>query len=79
MLSKECFQPGIKPVITHKFIKKINDEGQLLRAITQNIDGLELDAGLPLDKLIQAHGHFRNVRCIECKKETPMEEWKKAV
>jgi NAD-dependent SIR2 family protein deacetylase len=46
-LTKESFKPDIKPVISHKFIKKISDEGMLSRAITQNIDGLELDAGLP--------------------------------
>jgi len=47
LLTKESFKPDIKPVISHKFIKKIHDEGMLSRAITQNIDGLELDAGLP--------------------------------
>lgn len=69
----------MKPAITHKFIKKVNDEGLLCKAVTQNIDGLELDAGLPLDKLIQAHGHSRNVRCIECKKDHPTDSYKKAI
>lgn len=68
MLAKECFIPEFKPAVTHKFIKKINDEGMLLKNVTQNIDGLELTAGLPLDKLIQAHGHSRSARCIDCKK-----------
>ena len=42
---------------------------------TQNIDGLEFDAGITADKLVQAHGHFRTAHCIECKKEASMEEF----
>ncbi len=40
---------GVNPVGTHHFIKKVCDEGLLLHCFTQNIDGLELDAGLPMD------------------------------
>jgi NAD-dependent SIR2 family protein deacetylase len=40
---------GVNPVGTHHFIKKANDEGVLLHCFTQNIDGLEIEAGLPQD------------------------------
>ena len=56
-----------KPSIAHKFIKHLNDTNQLLLNFTQNIDGLELKAGLPLNKLVQAHGHLRTCTCIQCK------------
>jgi NAD+-dependent protein deacetylase SIR2 len=56
-----------KPVKAHKFIKKIADEGLLLKCMTQNIDGLELDAGLDPSHLIQAHGHMRSARCCNCR------------
>lgn len=64
-----------KPVQAHKFIKKVADEGQLLINFTQNIDGLELDAGLPENLLIQAHGHMRSAHCIECGIEAPISEF----
>ena len=55
-----------KPVKAHKFIKKVAEEGLLLKCMTQNIDGLELDAGLAPSHLIQAHGHMRSARCCDC-------------
>ena len=68
-----------KPVLAHYFIKTVNDEGQLHRSYTQNVDGLELDAGLPSGKLIEAHGHLRTARCISCSKAKDMGECKKAL
>lgn len=50
------------PVLAHKFMARMDREQQLLKVMTQNIDGLELDAGLQLDKLSQAHGHMRSAR-----------------
>jgi hypothetical protein len=44
--------------------------------MTQNIDDLEVKAGLPLDKVIQAHGHTREAHCTECKKEQDILKWK---
>ena len=55
-----------KPVKAHNFIKRVSDKGQLLVNFTQNIDGLELDAGVPEGLLIQAHGHMRSAHCVEC-------------
>ena len=57
----------------HKFIKKVADEGMLLMNFTQNIDGLELDAGLPMEYLVQAHGHMRSAHCSCCKVVAPIE------
>ena len=43
--------------------------GVLVQSFTQNIDSLELEAGLPEGKLCQAHGHMRTCHCIKCHKE----------
>lgn len=56
-----------KPSMAHKFIKYMSEKNRLLINFTQNIDGLELAAGLPLDKLVQAHGHLRTCKCIKCR------------
>lgn len=56
-----------KPVKAHQFIKKMADEGLLMKCFTQNIDGLELDVGLDPTLLVQAHGHMRNALCCECR------------
>jgi len=75
-LCKELFTAEPKPTLGHKFIKKLNDEGLLHMNLTQNIDDLETKAGLPLDKLIQAHGHARSAHCISCGKEADIKTWK---
>ena len=43
---------------------------------TQNIDCLERRAGVPADKIVEAHGSFATQRCIECKAEFPDDEMK---
>jgi len=62
--------PGIqyKPTLTHHFLKLLADKGLLLRIYSQNIDGLEFLAGIPEDKLVECHGHFRTASCIDCKR-----------
>ncbi len=68
-------KPHIQPVYAHHFIKELDDRNQLLLNFTQNIDGLELLAGLSEDKLIQAHGHMRTAHCIDCQKEYTMKDF----
>jgi NAD-dependent histone deacetylase SIR2 len=34
---------------------------------TQNIDCLERAAGIPADRIVEAHGSFASQRCIDCK------------
>lgn len=63
------------PVMSHYFVKKIADEGMLLMNFTQNIDGLELEAGLPEELLVQAHGHMRSARCCECQISAPITDF----
>jgi NAD-dependent SIR2 family protein deacetylase len=69
-----------KPTITHKFVKKLNDYGVLLRCYTQNIDSLEMYAGIPEEKMVYAHGNFNSFHCLECKYRTELtDEMKKLI
>ncbi|KAL3319613.1 NAD-dependent protein deacetylase sirtuin-2 [Cichlidogyrus casuarinus] len=63
----------IKPTVAHYFINLLHKKGILKRHYTQNIDGLEVEAGLPEDKIVEAHGHFRTGHCISCGTEYPYE------
>ncbi|CAG9943892.1 unnamed protein product [Clonostachys rosea f. rosea IK726] len=51
---------------THKFIAMLHERGKLLTNYSQNIDNLEIKAGVPKDKLIQCHGSFGTATCIKC-------------
>jgi len=78
-LAKELFPGDYSPTPTHHFIKLLHDQGVLLRCFSQNIDGLEQLAGLPEQKLVQAHGGFSKAHCIDCSEEHPTSEVRKAV
>jgi NAD-dependent deacetylase sirtuin 2 len=56
----------VAPTDMHRFVAKLEERGVLLRCFTQNIDGLELKAGLSTERVVQAHGGFRSASCVEC-------------
>ena len=78
--SKE-YLPGVnyKPSIGHYFVRLLQDKGKLLRHFTQNIDGLELLAGVEEEKIVAAHGSFSSASCIYCKKPADLEGVKKTI
>jgi hypothetical protein len=51
------------PTPTHHFLHLLHRKGLLLRVFTQNIDGLEQQAGLPADMVVPAHGSFDGECC----------------
>ncbi|KAL8738761.1 MAG: hypothetical protein Q9181_000516 [Wetmoreana brouardii] len=59
--------------------KKIVLMGLLLKLFTQNIDCLERAAGVPDDKIVEAHGSFARQRCIDCHEPYPDDLMKQAI
>jgi NAD-dependent deacetylase len=57
-----------KPNIGHLSLAKLHELGILKALITQNIDGLHEESGIPKQKIIELHGNTRRVRCMSCKK-----------
>jgi len=57
------------PTKAHYFIRLLQDKGLLWRNYTQNIDNLEIDAGVKPEILIQAHGTISSSHCAICHKE----------
>lgn len=58
-IMKTFLQAEIKPTLAHKFFAKLANSGVVAKYFTQNIDGLEQEAGLKENVLLQAHGHCR--------------------
>ena len=73
--------PGLihSPTPTHSFIALLEKKGLLLRNYTQNIDCLDVIAGVSEEKMIECHGHFRTASCIKCKKPFDGEECKRII
>lgn len=58
---------NVKPNITHKYLKKLEDSGKLKAIITQNIDGLHTKAGNK--NVYEIHGTIYKNYCLNCNKE----------
>jgi NAD-dependent SIR2 family protein deacetylase len=67
-LAKEIW-PGVQhsPTLTHSFVTLLDQKGLLVRNYTQNIDGLEVMAGVSEERIVECHGHFRTASCVACK------------
>ncbi|KAH0491708.1 hypothetical protein TgHK011_003122 [Trichoderma gracile] len=76
VLAQELYPGKFHPTISHAFIALLAEKGLLQMLFTQNIDCLERAAGVPADKIVEAHGSFATQRCIECKAEFPDEHMK---
>ncbi|KAF2487006.1 DHS-like NAD/FAD-binding domain-containing protein [Neohortaea acidophila] len=72
-LAHELYPGKFRPTITHSFIRLLNDKGLLLKHFTQNIDCLDREAGVPDDKIVEAHGSFARQSCIDCSMPYPEE------
>ncbi|CZR58670.1 probable NAD-dependent deacetylase sirtuin-2 [Phialocephala subalpina] len=79
VLAKELYPGKFYPTIAHAFIALLDEKYMLQMLFTQNIDCLERRAGVPGEKIVEAHGSFATQRCIECKTEYPDDLMKKAV
>jgi len=67
-LVREIYPENLAPTTTHKFFTLLHQKGLLKRIYTQNIDALEYLAGVPEDKIIEAHGSFQSSYCTKCSK-----------
>lgn len=59
----------IEPSDSHWFLKLIESKSKLLRNYTQNIDTLEMRAGV--EHVIQCHGSFATFSCLKCSTRYP--------
>ncbi|XP_053923783.1 NAD-dependent protein deacetylase sirtuin-3, mitochondrial isoform X4 [Cuculus canorus] len=72
----ELYPGNYRPNYAHYFLRLLHEKGLLLRLYTQNIDGLERVAGIPPDKLVEAHGTFATATCTVCRRNFPGEEFR---
>lgn len=62
-----------KPNAGHIALVELERRGKLLALITQNVDGLHLEAGISPARLVEIHGTMREVVCMDCGERAPME------
>jgi NAD-dependent deacetylase len=57
---------GAKPNAGHYAVKRLVDHGKVAAVITQNVDNLHQDSGVPEDKVIELHGNASYATCLAC-------------
>ena len=62
-----------RPSAGHLALARLEAAGGLDTLVTQNIDGLHLDAGTSPERLIEIHGTAREYACLACGERGPMD------
>ena len=57
-------RPQFRPNAAHTAVADLWATGRMVGCITQNIDGLHVDGGLPPEALAEVHGNTRGVECV---------------
>ena len=63
-----------KPNPGHRAIAELEKQGRLLLLITQNVDGLHLQAGNSRERTVEIHGTIHETMCLQCNARGPMVE-----
>ena len=50
----------------HRAVAELIRSGKAVSVITQNIDGLHQDSGVPDDRVIELHGNTTYAHCLDC-------------
>ena len=65
-VSKISDLSNYKPTISHKFMSFLTKKNYVKYIFTQNVDGLEIKAKIPKEKLVFAHGNSSEGHCANC-------------
>jgi NAD-dependent deacetylase len=57
---------GARPSRGHLALASLVERGKVPAIITQNIDGLQQQAGVPAEKVIELHGNGTYAACLDC-------------
>ena len=57
---------GAKPNDGHHAVARLVAAGKVTAVITQNVDNLHQESGIPSDQVIELHGNASYATCLEC-------------
>ncbi len=56
----------VKPNAGHFAVAELVRRGKVSHVVTQNIDNLHQDSGVPAAQVIELHGNTRYAKCLDC-------------
>jgi len=68
---------GARPGRGHAAIARLVERGKVSHVITQNIDDLHRQSGVPAEQIIELHGNGTYARCLSCEAHHAL-DWVKA-
>jgi NAD-dependent protein deacetylase/lipoamidase len=57
---------GAKPNAGHVAVARLVAHGKVSAVITQNVDNLHQDSGVPAERIIELHGNASYATCLDC-------------
>ena len=57
---------GAQPNAGHHAVARLVERGKVSSVITQNVDNLHQESGVPADKVIELHGNASYIKCLDC-------------
>ena len=67
---------GAAPNDGHYALAKLVARGKCASVITQNVDNLHQDSGVPVDQVIEVHGNASYAKCLRCGKRYELDDLK---
>jgi NAD-dependent deacetylase len=67
---------GAKPNAGHFAVARLVQQGKVATVITQNVDNLHQDSGVPADQIVELHGNASYAACLECSERHELAELK---
>ena len=59
---------GASPNAGHRALAHLVETGKVSSVITQNVDNLHQDSGVPADQVIELHGNASYATCLDCRR-----------
>ncbi|HEY0106940.1 MAG TPA: Sir2 family NAD-dependent protein deacetylase [Rhizomicrobium sp.] len=57
---------AVRPNRGHLAVAELVRRGKVTHVVTQNIDNLHQDSGVPPDRVVELHGNTRYAKCLAC-------------
>lgn len=67
-----------KPNAGHEAVAQLVRAGKVSAIITQNVDNLHQDSGVPDDRIIELHGNAHYAKCLVCAQRYEFDEFRAA-
>ena len=67
---------GAKPNAGHFAVARLVEQGKVAAVVTQNVDNLHQDSGVPADQIVELHGNASYAACLECGERHELAELK---